>query len=293
MVAFAKSDLSGMIRNSFAFEVERRPLFGPSGEETGMYGLFRNDTNALVSPTSVSDRYRPHQTADVLRLFDAAWEAFAGIGDVRCHFNQGHYLTMTPSKETRLELFGAVDSIFPRLVVSAGYNGKPFQLELGWYRDLCKNLARLRQVQGVSTKIRHTLTITDRIDGIIDSFTTVRDSWATVREKAIAMEGIIVDVPEIITKAFGEPGDSQVAQRHAEQRQEAITGRIHRERGVSGRAMGSALRATGWETYNGIQGYVQHDIRRNSSPGMFDRMLLALNDPAVEVAEREILALAS
>lgn len=293
MVAFAKSDLSNVIRNSFAFEVERRPLFGPNGESTGMYGLFRNDTNTLVSPTSVSDRYRPHQTADVLRLFDAAWEAFEGIGDVRCHFANGHYLTMTPSKETRLELFGTVDNIFPRLVVSAGYNGKPFQLELGWYRDLCKNLARLRQVQGVSTKIRHTLTISDRIDGVIESFSRVRDSWANVREKALAMEGITVDVPEIVTKAFGEPGDSQVAQRHAESRQDAIVGRILRERGQSGRNIGSALRATGWEAYNGIQGYVQHDIRRNSSPGMFDRMLLALNDPAVEIAEREILALAS
>ena len=294
MVAFTKSrsDLKSYINNSFAFEVERRPLFGPSGEATGMYGLFRNDTNQLVAPTSVSDRYRPHQTSDVLSLFDAAYEAFDGIGDVSCHFNQGHYLTLQPSKGERLSVFGTIDSVFPRLVIRAGYNGKPFQVELGWYRDLCRNMARMAQVSGCSAKIRHTLTISDRIDGIISSFSEVRDSWETIKERALAMEAITVSVPEIVTKAFGDPGDSQVAQRHADSRQDAIVGRILRERQHSGRPVASGLVATGWEAYNGIQGYVQHDVRRNSSPGAFDRMLMALDDPAVMTAEREILALA-
>lgn len=295
MVAFTKSraDLESYISKSFDFQVDQRELFGPNGEATGFYGLFRSDTNEVISPSSVSDRYRPHQTSDVMRLFDAAWQAFDGVAEVDCYFSRGHYLTLSPSREQRLDIFGTIDNIFPRAIIRAGYDGKPFALELGWYRDLCKNLARPSAIAGTQARLRHTITLSDRIDAIVESFSKVRDSWTKVCESAKAMEAITVSVPEVVEASFGSPGESEVAKRHADELLDAITSRIIRERQTAGRAIASGRIATGWEAYNGIQGYVQHQARRNGSRTAFDRMLLAFDDPAVVAAEQHILALAS
>jgi hypothetical protein len=294
MVTFSQSraDLEAQVRKAFNFRVERRELFGPSGEQTGFYGLFRSDTNEIVAPSSVSDRYAPHQTEDVLRLFDATWEAFDGVANVSCHFNRGHYLSITPDKATRLNVYGTTDGIFPRLVIKAGYNGKPFSLEMGWYRDMCRNLARMTSVAGTSTSIRHTLSLEGKITDVIESFEQVRESWQALGDRVRAFESIRVEVPQFVAEVFGEPGESSVAQGHAQRRLDSIAGRILRERVASGRGNGQSLTATGWEAFNGVQGYIQHDVRRNSKPSQWDRMLLALDDPHVSKAEQVLLALA-
>jgi hypothetical protein len=43
---------------------------------------------------------------------------------------------------------------------------------------------------------------------------------------------------------------------------------------------------SGWEAYNAIQGYVQHDATRHGKADEMHRIVLAANDAAVQRAER-------
>jgi hypothetical protein len=67
-------------------------------------------------------------------------------------------------------------------------------------------------------------------------------------------------------------------------RVERIMSRIARERLASGNLSNNWKEATAWEAYQGIQGYVQHDQRRNGRPDRLQRALLALESPQVKLA---------
>ena len=90
------------VRNEFGFSVDKFPLSGPDGLRTPHYGLFRSDTGACIGRNSVSGRYVPHTTDDVLALVEAAGSTFGGVQDVRCFFRHGHYIAVQPTKEFQI-----------------------------------------------------------------------------------------------------------------------------------------------------------------------------------------------
>ena len=170
----SSDQVSAKVRDAFNFNVDKFPLSGPDGMSTPLYGLFRDDTSKLVGSSSVTKRYVPHQTDDVLALVDAAAEAFDGEIDVKCHFRDGHYVNIMPTRADRLKVFGETDNVFPRIVVNAGYDGKAFRATMGYYRDLCRNLAMLRQVEGTTVAIRHTSSLRGKMDDLIATFNTLK-----------------------------------------------------------------------------------------------------------------------
>ena len=130
------------VSNAFNFTVDKFPLSGPDGMSTPWYGLFRSDNMEVVGNGSVTNRYCPHQTDDVLALVEAASSCFEdGIGDVRCGWRNGHYVSVQPTKEYRQSVFGEKDNVFPRIIINAGYDNKSFVASMGYWRDLCNNLA--------------------------------------------------------------------------------------------------------------------------------------------------------
>jgi hypothetical protein len=66
--------------------------------KTEWYGLFRSDNCNPVGTGSVTSRYTPHQTDDVIALVEAAQEAFEGEVSVKCHFRDGHFVAVEPTK---------------------------------------------------------------------------------------------------------------------------------------------------------------------------------------------------
>jgi len=284
------------VKNVFNFSVDKFPLSGPDNMATGVYGLFRSDNNAFVGRSSVTKIYVPHQTDDVLALVECAAEAFDGVGEVSCHFNEGHYVVVQPSREYRLNVFGTVDNIIPKLVIRAGYDMKAFSASVAFYRDMCRNLHIMRSVSSTTVSINHTSGLRSKMNELIRTFSTLKNSWGTLQNVVQQIERTRVQLPAFLDAIYGQPvaGDTTRAETIHRNRTEAIIRRIMNEQHAAGRTpMDATMTVTGWEAFNAIQGYTQHQATRRGGVGDFQRMLLAHNDANVATAEAYVMRLAS
>ena len=287
-------NVADRVRAAFNFTIDRFPLTGPDGMRTPYYGLFRSDTGTAVGSGSVSGRYSPHTTDDVLALVEAAGEAFGGVADVKTHFSDGHYVTVQPTKEARLAVFGTKDNVFPRIVIDAGYGGQAFRASLGLFRDACRNMMILRQVEGVNVSIRHTSGLRLQMDELIATFASLEAGWGNLTAVVQQMQGREVRMVEFLNAVYGEPksDEGRSATMHRN-RTEAIFRRLVTERMTTGRgSLGSDFVVTGWEAYNAVQGYTQHDSIRRGNLTEMERIVRALHDNRVAHAERLALTMA-
>ena len=273
------------VKSVFNFSVDKFPLSGPDNMKTGVYGLFRSDSNEFVGRSSVTKIYVPHQTDDVLTLVECAAEAFDGVGDVSCHFNHGHYVVVQPSKEYRLNVFGTVDNIIPKLVIRAGYDMKAFSASIGFYRDLCKNLHIMRSISSTTVSIKHTSGLRAKMADLIRTFSVLKNSWATLADVATHLERRRVMLPAFLDAIYGQPVQGETTRAitiHAN-RTKAICERVVNEAFLSGRGHLDVANqpVSAWLALNAVQGYVQHTSRRNAGTSDFQRMLLAHNDQHV------------
>jgi hypothetical protein len=239
-----------------------------------------------------SKHYVAHQSDDVLALVESAGEAFEGVGDVQCHFQNGHYVSIAPTTAQRRAIYGTSDNIFPRFIVNAGYDGRAFSAIMGFYRDACSNLAMMRQIEGTSVSIRHGSGLREKMDDLIQTFSVLRESWATLGDVIAELQTREVRMADFLDQIYEQPAeDSKRGKTVHKNRTEAIFRRLSRERFATGRgAMDSQFNVSAWEAYNAVQGYVQHDATRKGSPSDFARIIQASNDSAVKKAESLALA---
>ena len=303
-------DVSESVRKAFNFSVDKFPLFGPDNMKTDQYGLFRSDTGYIEGVKSISSRYVPHTTDDVCALVDAASTLFDGKVSCQMHWDRGHYVSISPTQEQRQAVYGTKDNIFPRVVIRGGFDGKGFHGTMGFFRDACRNMAMLRTVQKCNISIRHTSGLRDRMQHLIDQFHILSEGWQHLVESAREMEKKTVRLEEFIHLAYESkmPTDeerdlhkvkTQSKVTRWEKRVDSIRQRVMQERvrtgrpGMNGRPF-SQWEVSGWEAYNAIQGYVQHDAQGKASHSSdFARILRASNDPHVVKAEQLVMALAS
>lgn len=282
------------VKAAFPFSVDKYPLSGPDGMRTDLYGLFRSD-NAEHVGKPCSKNYVPHQSDDVVALVEAAGEAFEGIGNTKCTFKNAHHVCVSPSRDQRRAIFGTADNIFPRFMIRGGYDGRGFLATMGFYRDACDNLAMLRQVEGTSVSIRHGSGLREKMDDLIQTFSVLKESWATLGDVILELQNREMKMPEFLDQVYGQPDeDSKRSKTIHKNRTQAIFRRLSRERFRTGRhVMDTEFKVSAWEAYNAIQGYVQHDASRKGSPSDFDRVIAASNDQHVRKAEKitmELLA---
>ncbi len=282
------------VRESFAFSVDKMPLSGPDGLRTPWYALFRSDTGTVVGNGSVTSKYVPHTTEDVVTLCEAASVAFDGIADVDCYFRDGHYVLIQPSKEQRLAVFGTADNIWPRVMIRAGYDGKAFKASIGWWRDQCKNMHITRQVRDNTVAIRHNGNLRSRMDELIEQFGQLKNSWASLENLVRTMESNRVNMVNFLDAIYGKPDESSKrAVTEHKNRTEAIFKRLQREIAATGRdPLGDSFEVSGWLAFNAIQGYVQHDTTRKGRNKNSDGagLILALDNADVQLAEQLALA---
>ena len=278
------------VKSKFDFTVDKFPLSGPDGLKTPLYGLFRSDTMNYVGKPC-SKHYVAHQSDDVMALVESAGEAFEGVGDVQCHFRDGHYVSIAPSLDQRRAIYGTSDNIFPRFIVNAGYDGRAFSAIMGFYRDACSNLAMMRQVEGTSVSIRHGSGLREKMDDLIQTFSVLRESWATLGDVIAELQTREVRMAEFLDEVYGQPNeDSKRAITVHKNRTKSIWTRLNRERFMTQRPTMQDDRVSAWEAFNAVQGYVQHDATRKGSPSDFARIIQASNDSAVKKAESLALA---
>lgn len=285
------------VKSSFNFTVDKQPLVGLiNGQlvETDQYGLFRSDTGYIEGLKSISDRYVPHTTDDVLAITEAASVAFDDNVSVKCHFNQGHYVSVAPSDSQRRQIIKDRDNVFPRFMIRAGFDGKAFGASMGYYRDLCSNLSMMRTVSKTSVSIRHTSGLRTRMDELIDTFQTLDASWESLTEAIASMNSREVIMTEFLDQIYGQPdADSKRGVTVHKNRTEAIFRRLYREHAATEATEFPAdFKVNAWLAYNAVQGYVQHDATRKTGfKGEFSRIIAANNDRAVRTAEKLALGL--
>jgi len=254
--------------------------------------LFRSD-NAEHVGKAVSKNYVPHQSDDVVALVEAAGQAFEGLGETRCTFKNAHHVCVSPSLQERRSIFGTADNIFPRFMIRGGYDGRGFLANMGFYRDACDNLSMLRMVEGTSVSIRHGSGLREKMDDLIQTFSVLKQSWATLGDVIAEMQSRELKMPEFLDQVYGQPDeDSQRSKTIHRNRTKAIFRRMSRERFTTGRgSFNPEFGVSAWESYNAIQGYVQHDASRKGKPTDFDRVIAASNDQYVRKAEKIVMDL--
>jgi hypothetical protein len=232
-------------------------LSGPDGFTTPYFGLFKSDDNSCLN--AVTAKYSPHTTDDVVVLVEAAEAAFDGEISVKCHWRNGHYVVVEPTREHRKAVYGTADNIFPRMIVSAGYDDRPFRASLGMFRDACLNLARLKQVSGTSVSIRHTQSLRPRLNELIDVFSGLKDGWKSVTEVVAEMETRQVSLVSFLDAVYPLAADAEK------------------------RTFGADFMVSRWVAWNAVNGYVQHCQRPKLSK--MDQVLMSLEDSVVNRAE--------
>lgn len=292
------------INSEFNFTVDKLPLFGPDYMKTDQYGFFRSDTGFLDGVKSVSSKYVPHTTDDVKALCEAGAAAFDCDVELKCHFRDGHYVSIAPTDGYRRSIYKGKDNIWPRFMVSGGFDGKGFKAILGYYRDACLNLSWMRKVSGCSVSIRHTSGLRGEMDSLIDQFNLLKEGWATMDDVISQMESRQVDMTEFLNSVYGVPSEEELHRAlvlkekvrsvtiHTD-RTKAIFNRLWKERQKTGRDLSKGVQTvSAWEAYNAIQGYTQHDaVRHSQFNNDFDRILKAGNSK--EVLKAEELALSA
>jgi hypothetical protein len=277
-----------VVRSTFNFSVDKFPLSGPDGMKTPAYGLFRSDNGEFVGDP-VTKKYVVHTTEDVVTLTEAALTAFEDSAIVTAHWRQGHHVMIAPTRDYRLSVYGTADNVFPRFLISAGYDGKSFRASLGFWRDACRNMSILRQVSGTTVAIRHTHGLRSRMDELIGVFSQLRDGWATLGEVIAQMENRTVRLRDFLTELLPiaeNPTPRQVTE-HKKLYSE-IFNRIERERFETHRPrmqQSDGYTVSRYEAFNAIQGNVQHNRNGRGNHTDFAKILYALDSPLVKRAE--------
>ena len=272
------------VQNAFDFTVDKFPLSGPDGMRTNLYGLFTSN-GSQVGNSSVKSRYVPHTTDDVLALVDAASTAFDDDIKVECHFRDGHFVTVKPSEDYRKQIIGS-DTVWPKLLINASYDGRAFSASMGIYRDACDNMMMIRKIKETTVSIRHTRGLREKMDELVQTFGTLKHSWQNLESMIDHMNETPVDsVSDILIQIYGLPDeDSKKSKTMHIDRIQAILNRMQREYYRTGQGSMPA-KPSKWMMYNAIQGYHQHDAIRRGKTTDFDMMLSSNAKPEVIKAQ--------
>ena len=283
----------------FPKHITKRQLFGPSGEETGVYGLF-DEHNRFVGRGSVTDRYVQHQLHHIRPIIGSVL-GLPGFRNpiVEARWKEGHYIRIRPDDDYRREIFKG-DSIWPQLDLWFGLGGLPARGRLPMKRDACDNLMMPRNSSEINFSIKHTKSLETRVARIQDQFHTIVANWDSVVDHCREMHAKRINLKDLLAEMFPEPnGDSKRATTNHNDKINAIWSRITRESyklNLETPTLASPM-TTGWMAYNAIQGYRQHTASRKGEKGMsrerkeFERSVSVLDDSTVQRAEELILSM--
>lgn len=276
--------ISESIREAFPFSVDKFKLVGPENIPTTHFGLFRSDKTDSTSCVgrAVKKNYVPHTTDDVSALAEAATTLFGGQHEIKCHWRDGHIVSMRPPKEFRLSVYGTADNVYPVLNINAGYDGQAFSANIGFFRDVCRNMSRMKFVEGTTTRIRHDSNLRDKMDVLIQDFQTLQAGWDNLKAYIQRMEQTPILIGEFLDQIYGqpEPNAPQRAVTIHKNRTTDILTRLIREQGQTGRpTITAGGTASAWMLTNAISGYAQHTkTRKAGNDNEFDRIILANED---------------
>ena len=264
-------------------DVNKFRLSGPDGMQTNMYGLW-TEKGDYVDWSHVSSGYVPHTVDDMCVMGEAA---AIGLGldeeiNITTHWDgTSHKVLIGPTNDQRRTICGTKDDIFPRVIITAGFQGQGFKCEAGFFRDACSNLSMLRQMSGTQKTIRHTESMRPKISVLADQFRSMAGQWDATVDFAMQLAAREVKTADFLAQMYPlaeTAGAAQVTKYR--NRAEKIIARIIRERkavGVTG-DVENLEAANLWELVNGVTGYIQHDQTRTGEKSATERAFIALAD---------------
>jgi hypothetical protein len=234
-----------------------------------------------------------HQTTDVATIAAAAAKGFDCEVTVHTGFKQGHYVSIFPTKEHRKSVYGTEDNVWPRFHISAPLGGGSYNTSLGFFRDCCTNMAMLSQVGGTKMSIRHDRNLPEKVDELVDRFLGLKAKWSHVAQQIDIMESTKVKLDEFLSKMYPSlETDSKTKKTFDDKRISAICTRVLTERYRTKRPdLKNDMMCSGWEAFNAVQGYIQHEQRRRGNVSWFERVIAASAQPEIARAEELVLSL--
>ena len=152
----------------------------------------------------------------------------------------------------------------------------------------------MRMARGTTVRIRHDSNLRHHMDDLVGTFGVLKERWGSLSAVIDQMESRQVNMANFLSAVYGEPeeGNQRSVTMH-KNRTEAIFRRLINERFRAGRGnISENWNVTGWEAFNAVQGYVQHEGLRRGSPSDMDRVVMSSADATVRMAERIALELA-
>jgi len=241
--------------------------------------------------SAVSKKYTPHQTDHVERLAEAgayAIDPHGMVGEVSCYWKAGHHVFIKPTDDQRREICDG-DGVFPVLMISAGYDAKPVSFQLGIYRDVCRNLAMMRQVDGMSltARLRHSSGLEWKVDDLVQQISQLTDRTDTLMDAFQRANEREVQFAEFYREVYPlDPDATRRARAADEKRLSAMISRLWEERQMLGSSRTDIRTVSMWEAFQTTQWYVQHEKPRKNlgATPRVERVMRAVNDKTVERA---------
>lgn len=285
--------IAELVASEFDFSVVKRKMESVCGLESPLWGLYRSDDDSFVGRESVSEKYVPHTVDDVAALIEASTGLFEGELDIRTHWNDGHIIIIQP-RDIEAQTINGNDGLIPALVIRAQYNKRAFTANMGMFRFLCQNMLMLSSMKGTSVSIRHTNSLREKMDNLIQTFSGLDNSFDLLMNGCLQMSTNWFRLTEFVEAVYGEKPEKEGSKlsRWTKMRDQ-IRNTIQRERSVlNGEfvSLSDHSMCTGWELYNAIQGHSQHHKTRRNDPSKDQRVILAADDQRVMKAERIALS---
>lgn len=231
---------------------------------TDEYFVVRNNpyTGGIDRLATVGSKYSVLSNEDAFAFADnivdggGTWETAGSILGGRKYFG-----SMSLGEDIVLDPSGSADTVKPYLLITSSHDGStPTIAKLVWCRVVCANTLAVALSEATNTyKLRHTEGQT-RDGRILDARATLKMAFA--HQDAFADEAKMLfetsmtndEFDKIITKQFGEAGDSKLAQTKDANRRDLIMD-IWRGQADGPDTM-SSVTGTAWGAYNAINEYL-------------------------------------
>lgn len=279
-----------------------------TGEPSGTFGCFRNDTWGKVGGT-VTKNWQAPTRSQLVQLAMAATQAFDG-SEVEVQatiFQNGYSCTVKPTAEYRQEVIKG-DDLWPMLTARMNFGGTGTDnISLGMCRDMCRNMAMIQSVESYNRRLRHSRDHGVFMQQAIEDCSELAGGFDSMVEKLREIAARKIDFNQLIGGIFeqrianaqksgrvDEAGNPKLPNQTI-RALEAIQTRYNNEAKILGLDTIGATNTemNAWVAYNAVQGYYQHDANRRAAGNDYEQALVAAGKQEVQIAENMVLELAA
>jgi phage/plasmid-like protein (TIGR03299 family) len=244
-------------RFGLAWSVSKQPLVLTTGEETGFFGIVRDDNKQVF--TTCKDGYVPYQNSELaellIRISDKTGYGIHSGGE----FNGGGKVFLQLNTGNEIKNLGKNGTTVKGFVT--GINGHDGTTSLKWgavnFTVCCRNTFAMAQKQ-LQQSARHTASIHDKVEESIRQILNIAEAEKAIFDQFIRLSGVavtkqhIAEVVRNITDVDIMLPKSDKTSAYSKNRTEELLGSISSEILQKGETL--------WGLFSGVTHYTSHVI---------------------------------